>query len=382
MHLSFLCRPVIVATCLMAIAPMGQALAASPSSYVLTELAPLAGGTRAAAADINNLGQIVGNSDYGLGSAVHATLWTNGVATDLKTLGGVGSSALAISNTGQILGWAYTASPEGGDGEFRNALWNAASPQAPAADLGMRRIGHTVLNAVGAPGTLVGTHFNDSGSMSDAVKVVQGAETTLKTLGGASGEALAVNSHGDIVGASQRADGGEKQATLWLGQTAVDLGVTGALGSRAIGINEAGQIIGSVTSETWATTAWMWDKGQLTHLEDLGSGFAHPTDINDAGLVVGTSSTTSFFSRAVMWDGSHVIDLNSLLTDEQRAAGWELVGATAINDSGVIIGDALKNNMLTSFVMTPVPEASTYAMTFTGLVLLAGLLWRRKALTR
>lgn len=382
MRLSSLYRPVIAATCLMAMAPVSQALAALPASYALTELAPLAGGTQAAPADINNLGQIVGNSDYGLGSAVHATLWTNGVATDLKTLGGVSSGALAISNTGQVLGWAYTASPEGGDGEFHNALWNAASPQAPAADLGMRRIGHTVLNAVGAPGTLVGTHFNDSGSMSDAVKVVQGTESILNTLGGTSGAALGVNSHGDIVGASQRADGGEKQATLWRGQTAIDLGVTGALGSQAIAINEAGQIIGSVTSETWATTAWMWDKGQLMRFEDLGSGFAAPADINNAGLVVGTSETTSFASRAVMWDGTHVIDLNNLLTDEQRAAGWELLNATAINDSGVIVGGALKNNILTSFVLTPVPEASTYSMTFTGLVLLAGLLWRRKALAR
>jgi probable HAF family extracellular repeat protein len=243
-----------------------------------------------------------------------------------------------------------------------------------------------VLNAVGGSGTLAGTHFNNTGSQSDAVQIAQGTTTTLGTLGGASGEALGVNSRGDVVGASQRAGDGQNQATLWLGQTAIDLGVTGANGSAAIGINDAGQIVGSVTDESWMTTALKWDNGVLMRLEDLGSGFASPSDINSGGLVVGSSETTSFASHAVMWDGTHIIDLNSLLTDEQRAAGWELLGAAAINDSGVIIGNALKNNVPMSFVLTPtpvpVPEPSRYAMTLTGLVLLGGLFWRRKTLTK
>ena len=191
--------------------------------------------------------------------------------------------------------------------------------------------------------------------------------------------AFGINNQGNIVGASQRAGGGEIQATFWQGQMPIDLGLTGAHGSFAFGINERGQIIGSVVDELWRTTAVTWANGQLTSLEDLGSGFASPSGINDEGLIVGMSETKDFASRAVMWDGAHVIDLNSLLTDDQRAAGWALLSAVDVNDSGIIIGQALKNNVSTNFVLTPVPEARTGMMTLLGMALMVGLFWRRKA---
>ena len=52
-------------------------------------------------------------------SVYHAALWTNALATDLGTLGGLYSGANAINNAGQVVGWANTA------GNVQHAaLWN------------------------------------------------------------------------------------------------------------------------------------------------------------------------------------------------------------------------------------------------------------------
>jgi probable HAF family extracellular repeat protein len=381
MAISSLYRSTAAAALLTAMAAAGQAQAAVPASYVLSELAPLPGGTQASVAGIDNLGQIVGNSDYGLGGAVHATLWANGVATDLGTLGGVGSSATAISNSGQVLGWAYTAGPNGGDGDIHQVSWDAMSPRTPPTDLGPEGFGFVNVKALNSAGQMVGTQSTDTAQ--NVVLISQGISTVLGTLGGPSATALGINDHGDVVGASQRAAGGQMQATLWRGQTAIDLGATGANGSRAMAINDAGQIIGSVVDELWHMSAVTWVNGQLTLQGDLaGTGFARANGINNAGLIVGMSQTKDFVSRAVMWDGTQAVDLNGLLDDAARAAGWDLVDAVGVNDGGTIVGLGLQNNVPMSFVLTPVPEASRYAMTVTGLLLLGGLLWRRKTMTR
>lgn len=69
------------------------------------------GGVNSWARGINNLGQIVGESDTA-DLNTRAFLWSNGVMTDLGTLGGANSSASRISDTGVIVGWAETASRE------------------------------------------------------------------------------------------------------------------------------------------------------------------------------------------------------------------------------------------------------------------------------
>src|SRR5262249_16203639 len=81
-----------------------------PAQYSVTDLGTL-GGPFSVAADLNEVGQVVGTS-RNAAKVDHAFLWDNGTMIDLGTLGGTYSSASAINDQGQIVG--YSSLP--GDG--------------------------------------------------------------------------------------------------------------------------------------------------------------------------------------------------------------------------------------------------------------------------
>ena len=73
------------------------------------------------ASDINESGMIVGASADATNSAWHATLWSSEGPIDLGTLGSYSSEALAINNSGQIVGALF-------DGSYNAAcLWEDGS---------------------------------------------------------------------------------------------------------------------------------------------------------------------------------------------------------------------------------------------------------------
>src|SRR5262245_6445438 len=73
-------------------------------SYTITDLGSLGGGYSDAVA-LNESGQVIGTSGLANGT-YHAFLWQNGVMSDLGTLGGNGSYASDINNAGQVVGVA------------------------------------------------------------------------------------------------------------------------------------------------------------------------------------------------------------------------------------------------------------------------------------
>lgn len=71
----------------------------------MTDLGTL-GGTRSFGADINNSGQVVGDSFVAGDETIRPFLYSNGVMTDLGSLGGFFASATGINDGGQVVGYA------------------------------------------------------------------------------------------------------------------------------------------------------------------------------------------------------------------------------------------------------------------------------------
>jgi probable HAF family extracellular repeat protein len=152
---------------------------------------PSLGGAASAIA-INNLGQVVGTSLTTSSTIAHAVLWEDGQVTDLGVLPGDSlSGASAITASGQVAGMSYNDRFAGGHPFlWRNGVLLPMSPTYLTDPLFVQLVG------VNQDGTAAGNR-NGSG----AVVLEDGVTWTLPTLDGGIGtRATAINARGDVVG--------------------------------------------------------------------------------------------------------------------------------------------------------------------------------------
>ena len=125
----------------------GAPVATLWSDSAPTALGPL-DGTYSAAYAVNDIGVIVGTSDFRyISSRYRATLWTNGVRKDLGTLGGNNSFAVDINSSGVIVGGA-----ENLIGTQRPVLWR----EGVIVDIGPTWGGGGYAAAINTKGDVVG----------------------------------------------------------------------------------------------------------------------------------------------------------------------------------------------------------------------------------
>jgi len=220
------------------------------------ELVPLPGQQFGEVYDINNSGQMVGeslNGNFVTPTTMRATLFSiDGPPIDLGTLGGTKASAAGINEDGDIVGLADNASGQSHAFLYRDGVMQ---------DLGTLGGTASNANAINNNGEIVGRALLANGAIR-AFLYKEGVMHDLGTLGGAASVAFDINDKGEVVGFARVANG-QAHAFLYKDGVMYDLGTLGGIDSRAYGINNRGDIIGQYTNADGSVHAFIYRDGQM-----------------------------------------------------------------------------------------------------------------------
>lgn len=235
------------------------------------------------------------------------------VVVDLGVVRQGGQSfAIAVSNRGDIAGYATPATP--GSIGMTGVLWR----NGVLRDIGVPSGASGVaVNDINADGVIVG------GTMeSQAVQWKDGAWTAL----GFRGEAKAINRAGDIAGT--QVVGARERAVLLRDGVLTDLGTLGGLDARVNGMNDWGHVVGRASLADGSSHAFLWANGEMRDLGSLDRRNSVATAVNNRNVVVGFGFDDSSHLTAFLWYGAMF----------QLLPRFSQVFPFAINDRNDIVG--------------------------------------------
>jgi probable HAF family extracellular repeat protein len=309
---------------------LGLAASAAPSfstaavpRFTVVDLGTL-GGPGSYATAVSDTGFVVGCSDM-MPEGVHAFIYFQGAMRDLGSASddGGNSCALAVNDAG-------TAAGRAGNGDL--VAWSGGS----VTRLGVK--GN--VGAINDAGAIVGSHPDGARTVAflyQAGKLMDIGDPAV------SSEATAINAQGEVVGAS---DG---RAFLFRDGALRDLGTLGGGSSVAKGINDRGEVVGMASDEHGIPGAFLFD-GTLRALP--GAQDSAAVDINDRAEIIGSAEGS--FGYIVVRDALTRLDA----LPEVRARGLHRVEPAAINNRGWIVGTAVNAQGDTRAVLlVPAAEA-------------------------
>ena len=311
---------------------------------------------------INNHNEVVGEANFnGPTQPVEAFLFTGGSLHNLGTLpGGTESIANGINDSGTIIGTSY------GPGLSRTAalFYSNAAPQSLGTGNGVSSFGNAVNNNGELVGTVLASDDGESSSCYGPIAIFDGHGGAQQY--GSNALAVAVNSSGTILydvyyGISLNCREGTISAALYPSNTAVpfpsnennDYG-----GSGAYGLNDNGDVVGFYRDVDFNTAGFYYHNGTSIELlpqgySGEGTGFVAYA-VNNSGVVGGTAGPApNQDPQAYVWVNGTFTNMNTRLAADCRQ--WTLTRISAINDLGVMAGQALLNNEEHGVLLIPQP---------------------------
>jgi probable HAF family extracellular repeat protein len=302
-----------------------------PAGYTNLDVGALGTGSTLAT-DLNDRGVVVGGSETATG--VHAFVWSRGRLIDLTPPGSVFSGALGISDRDQVLHqWFDPAA-----GAQRAALWRHGRSTAidtgpgDTVALALNERGEVLLygalwrrglvEPIAAPAgfSLITSHLGDRGHVVGGVVPDPGpggghptpatgfvwrrgvlTEVVPQPPQRSIRQSIAVNDAGQALFDAYG------PAVLWDGARIVELGSLGGPTTSTFGtdLDDRTQVVGSSTTASGDTHAFLWDDGRITDLHPVAGVASSAQVINDRGVVAGHVEGRG----TVTWTCGHMVDV-------------------------------------------------------------------------
>jgi len=234
----------------------------------------------------------------------HGFVWTRNAG--MVDLGGLGGDTYpnAVNCNGLVVGTAYTAD----FAQSRPFVWTQSTG---LIDLGSLGGPYGEALAVSDSGVVVGYSYT-AGDPSYPHPFVWTYDTGMIDLGtlanGLSGYATAVNNDGIVVGYTSTIDNEELRAFKWSYATGmINLGTTTSGDSYAAGISQDGVIVGnSVTADGQGLQGFAWTPADgLINIDLSGLGtYTQIESISDGGRVFGFKYRLTGEGRATVWNAN------------------------------------------------------------------------------
>lgn len=321
---------------------------------------------------LNNKDFIPGQSLLPDNVTVHAFLSQKGRLTDLGTLGGTDSFVPVANHTvnekGLVIGYSNISeidpNNEGVCGYGPNLMcrpfvWEEGTMKALPM-LGGNNGQALGINSRGQIAGQVETSDPDPCSpFAEGIAAVTWRDgridRVLPAFEGSAAGANAINDNGDIVGISGCFP--TLYAVLWKNRVPINLGsLGGVFGNFPFDINNQGQVVGQsdLPGDNFHDP-FLWQNGVMIDLGNLpGLPNGQAVGINNRGQVVGFSQDANGDENsavAVLWENGTISDLNTLIP---AGSPLFLMEATAINDRGQIAGfGQFPNGEHLGFLLTP-----------------------------
>ncbi|MGA2061996.1 MAG: hypothetical protein ABSG67_16035 [Thermoguttaceae bacterium] len=296
---------------------------------------------------INNSGDVIGNSSAESGAS-QAVLYSNGILTNLKTLGGPENWAFGINNNGQIVGVSEIT-----DGPFHAFLYDKGQMN----DLGTFGGASSDADGINNDGQIA-ANYETADGVTHAILYDHGAITELGNFGGNLNVAKVINSKGEIAGQAKTADGLSHLFVYQKGNM-TDLGIVGNY-AWVEGMNDAGQIVGGwgMGGGSIPIRAFLYENGCIAEIESFSNGtFANC--INAKGDIVGYGPING---NAFLYSNGTMSNLNDLVQ-----TGITLDNAYGINDVGQIVASGYSDQYGDgAYILNPVPEPACIALECSG----------------
>jgi probable HAF family extracellular repeat protein len=310
------------------------------------------------ATDINSSGVVVGY--YPTGSTSTRGFLNRGSGmVALGTLGGTSSNAVAINDRGQVLGnWTTNK------GQQRGFIYYHGKQRDIGVIPGLLT-GYGDINNAGYI-TAGGTPPDQSSPARGFLRSPDGHFTDIGHLPSDNPltSAHALNNRNQITGESGPLTFPDQpyRAFIWYKGVMRDLGDLGGDPNGGMAINDSGQVTGyvAVTTHFRNQTAFLYSHGRLVDIDGRPVSedrFSTGTGINNHGHIVGTSNHLSGF----IYRGRRMESLNSLV---DQKLGWDIRFPQAINDAGQIAATAYRNGVYYAVRLDLIRQSAVMAPIF------------------